>query len=117
MPRIVKTRTPFAERLVRIRKAKGITQRDLARLTGVSPRVVALYETTIKYPTADIVLSLGRALDVSADQLMGRRPMKIKQEVSRKTIKKAKMLEELPPEALKSVMNMIDTLHTATRKT
>jgi transcriptional regulator with XRE-family HTH domain len=116
MPRPAKHRGPFAERLIRIRKAKGISQTELARMSGVSQRVVALYETTIKHPTADIVLLLGRALDVSVDQLLGRRPVKLKSEVSRKTIRKAKMLEELPPHAQKSVMNMIDTLHSATRK-
>jgi len=118
MPRPAKHRGPFAERLIRIRKAKGITQIDLARLSGMSQRVVALYETTIKHPTADFVLRLARALDVSVDQLMGRRPVKIKEEVSRKTIKKAKMLEELQPDDQKTVMRMIDRFHTdAIRKT
>jgi transcriptional regulator with XRE-family HTH domain len=117
MPRPAKTRRAFAERFIRIRKAKGITQTELAKLAGVSQRVVALYETTITHPSADIVLRLARALDLSVDQLLGRRPIKIKAEISRNTLKKAKMMEELPPDAQKSVMNMIDTLHTATRKT
>ncbi len=117
MPRPAKHRGAFAERLILLRKAKGLSQTELAKVSGVSQRVVALYETTIKHPTADIVLLLGRALDVSVDQLLGRRPIKIKDEVSRKTIKNAKMLEELPPHAKKSVMDMIDMLHSATRKT
>jgi len=117
MPPRVKHREPFAERLVQIRKANGLSQYDLARMSGISNRMIAYYETRVKNPSSAIVMRLAKALKVNIPELMGQKPLNIKEEVSRKTIKKAKMLEELPPEAQKSVMKMIDTLHTATRKT
>jgi transcriptional regulator with XRE-family HTH domain len=86
-------------------------------MTGVSPRVVALYETTIKFPTADIVMRLAKALDVSIDQLMGRRPVKTGEAANRKIIKKVKKLEELMPEDQKTILRMIDRFHNdSTRK-
>jgi transcriptional regulator with XRE-family HTH domain len=97
--------------LIQLRKAKGITQTELAHSSGVSQRVVAMYETTVKNPTADIVLRLARALDLSVDQLMGRRPVKAKEAVSRKTLLKAKRLEELSSEDQKTIDRMIESLH------
>lgn len=117
MPQQAKKRGPFAERLIQIRKARGLSQYDLADLSGVSQRMIAHYETIIRNPSSSVLLRLAKVLKVSPDELMGIKVLKIKEEVSRTTIKKAKMLEELPPEAQKSVMQMIDTLHTATRKT
>lgn len=118
MPRPAKTRGVFANRLIQLRKAKGITQTELARSSGVSQRVVAMYETTIKNPTADTVLRLARALDLSVDQLMGRRPVKVKEAVNRRTLLKAKMLEQLPAEDQKTVERMIESLHShAAKKT
>ena len=111
MPRPAKSRGAFAHRLIQLRKAKGITQTELAHSSGVSQRVVAMYETTVKNPTADIVLRLARALDLSVDQLMGRRPVKAKEAVSRKTLLKAKRLEELSSEDQKTIDRMIESLH------
>jgi transcriptional regulator with XRE-family HTH domain len=118
MPGSAKTRTSFAERLLRFRKAKGLTQEELAELSGISRRVVALYETKIKGPSADVVLRLAKALGLSADQLMGQRPVKNAETISRQTLKKAKMIEELPTEDRKTVERMIDSFHAhATKKT
>lgn len=87
-------------------------------MTGVSPRVVALYETTIKFPTADIVMRLAKALEVSIDQLMGHRPVKTGEVANRKIFKKVKKLEELMPEDQKTILRMIDRFHNdTTRKT
>lgn len=110
MPATAKNRTAFASRLLQIRKAKGLTQIELSNLSGVSRRVVALYETKIKGPSADVVLRLAKALDVSVDQLMGIRPIKSKASISRKMFKDAKRLEELPPKDRKAVLQMIEAL-------
>jgi len=117
MPAVAKNRTSFAARLLNLRKLRGLTQEELSDLSGVSRRVIAHHETNIKAPTADVVMRLAKALDVSPDQMMGRRPVKLKQEISRQTIKRAKMLEELPDEAKDSVMKMIDAWHHQTAKT
>jgi transcriptional regulator with XRE-family HTH domain len=111
MRQSVKNRQPFAERLVELRKAKGISQKDLADITGISPRMIAHYETFIKNPSAGIVLRLAKAFGVSIDQLMGKKPVVIKQSLNRNTVRQAKMLDELPTKDRKAVIQMIETLH------
>lgn len=111
MPKQAMSRAPFAQRLLRIRKAAGLSQYDLAKTTGISHRMIAHYETHIKYPSADTVMRLAKALKVSTEQLMGSKTIKIKEEVNRKTLKKVRMLDELGTEDRKTVIRMIDTLH------
>ena len=112
MPKTVKFRTPFAERLVRLRKGKGLTQRDLARLTDISPRVVAHYETNIKGPSADFVIRLAKGLDVSIDQLMGRKRVRESEPLikNRNLLRKMKELDKLPTEEQKKIIRHIDDL-------
>ena len=111
MPRKAKSRTLFAERLAQIRKTRGLSQRELARLTDVSPRVIGLYETIIKNPTPAVVVRIAKSLKVSIDDLMGNKPIKEGEYFSRKVIQRAKRLQELPPRDQKRAMEYIDLLH------
>ncbi len=111
MPKPAKKRTPFAENLATARKAKGLSQRELAKIVKVSPRVIALYETIIKNPTPEIVVRLAKTLDVSIDELMGHKPVKEKEAIPRNIIKKARMLAELSPSDQKTVLGLVDVLH------
>jgi transcriptional regulator with XRE-family HTH domain len=110
MPKSVKHRTPFAAQLVQLRKAKGLTQIELAESAGLSPRVVAHYETTIKGPTAGVVLRLSKALGVTPEQLMGQKLTSTKKIISRSAFKNAKMLDSLPPTEQKKVSLYIKDL-------
>ena len=119
MPRQAKTRTPFAQRLVNIRSAKGLTQMELARMTRLSPRVIALYETRIRQPNMEVVLRLTKALQSSADDLLGHRPLMTGKTISPKVIKRAKLIEHLSATQKKVVLDLIDSYDNkrATRKT
>jgi transcriptional regulator with XRE-family HTH domain len=110
MPPRAKIRHPFAARLIQLRKAKGFSQYDLADKAGVSQRVVAHYETVVTNPASGTVLRLAKALNVSPDQLMGFKPFKIKEPVSRKTVRSAKLMEVLPPKEQKKVIQYIRDL-------
>lgn len=118
MPRIAKTRTVFAERLVRIRTAKGITQIELARLAGISSRAVAHYETVGRNPPPEISVKLAKALKVSIDELMGHKALSEKGPLvkNRRLLKKMKELDELPPEDQKTILRMIDRFHNDTTR-
>ena len=111
MPPRAKHRGPFGQRLVEIRKARGLSQYDLADMTGISHRMIAHYETIVRHPTPDTVVRLAKVLKISTDELMGYKPVKVKEEVDRKVFKRAKMLGELPPPDRKAVMRMIDSIH------
>jgi transcriptional regulator with XRE-family HTH domain len=104
-------RENFAQRLVRIRKAKGLTQVELARASGISPRMIAHYETRIQNPAPATVLRLTKVLRVSVDDLFGNTPFpKLDIPRSRKLFKKLKAVEGLPLHAQKTVIDLIDGL-------
>lgn len=107
-----KNRSPFAERLLRIRMDKGLTQRELARVTSISQRMIAHYETNIQTPSAEIVMRLAKALDISIDQIMGRRPVanKAPEIKNKRLLRKLKELDELPEKDQKKVIEHIEDL-------
>ena len=111
MPRRKNPIGSFAQRLVQIRKAGGLSQYDLADLAGVSQRMIAHYETKFRNPASDTVIRLAKALKINISDLMGNKSIRIKEGIDRKVIKKAKLLEGLSPKDKKAVMQMIDTLH------
>ena len=61
----------FAKRLVRMRKAAGLTQIELAEKIDSSQRTLSHYETARGYPPAPTIVKLAKALRVSADELLG----------------------------------------------
>lgn len=65
----------FGERLRQLRKNYNLTQADLGKLIGVSDRIVGYYEMNDRFPKkAETLQKLSRALNVSADFLIGNRP-------------------------------------------
>lgn len=60
----------FAKQLVRLRKARGLTQQDLADLLDVQPRLVGRWEQGQGKPQFDYLLKLADVLEVSLDQLL-----------------------------------------------
>lgn len=61
----------FRERLREEIKQSGITVSELARRVGVSPEMISQYYTTKKLPRLDTFMRICKALDVSADYLLG----------------------------------------------
>lgn len=111
MPRQLKIRTPFAHRLLGIRSAKGLTQTELAQLTKLSQRVIGLYESRVRQPNMEVVVRLAKALGVSADDLLGHKPIPTSKPIPPKVIKRAKLIDELSPVNKKTVLDLIDTYH------
>ena len=62
----------FAERLLELRKEKGISQAALAKSLGVSYGVVCYWETDRSEPTAPNIVKIADYFGVSADFLLGR---------------------------------------------
>ena len=60
----------FSERLVALRKQRGLSQRALAESVGVHLTQVQRYEAGSGQPTLDVVRRLAIALSVSADMLV-----------------------------------------------
>ncbi len=62
----------FADRLLELRKEKGISQAYLSKSLGVSYAVVCYWETNRSEPTAPNLVKIADFFDVSVDYLLGR---------------------------------------------
>jgi len=62
---------PFGQRLAAFRKARGLSQFQLAKLLGKSREMIDYYERRAKNPSADIILKVAEALEVSVNELLG----------------------------------------------
>ena len=71
MPRKKYTESSFGERLQNFRKARGLTQVQLAETAATTQRAVSYYETEAGVPPAPAIISLAQALNVSTDELLG----------------------------------------------
>lgn len=59
----------FSEKIIQARKAKALTQEDLAEAVGVSRQAVSKWETGEANPDLDKLVSLCKVLDLSMDYL------------------------------------------------
>lgn len=64
-------KTTFGARLKKCRKDNGYTQQELAEIIGVSVQAVSKWETDAGMPDISQIVPLSRALNVSADMLLG----------------------------------------------
>ena len=62
----------FEKRLRISREARGLSQADLAKRTGLQPAAVSHFETGHRSPSFENLRKLSDALGVSVDYLLGR---------------------------------------------
>ena len=62
----------FGMRLARVRKARGVTQGELSRATGIQVQHISRWETDERSRLrSDVLIRLCLALSISADFLLG----------------------------------------------
>ncbi len=74
MPKKVQPASEFGERLAALRKARGLTQTQLAEKIGSSQRALSRYETVADRAPAPVLAALA-ALRVSTHALLDAKPM------------------------------------------
>jgi len=101
----------FAERLARLRKARGFSQTELGELVGISQRMMAHYEGRAVRVPADLLARLASALNVPMEELMGLSPS-VDEPSPRNTRlwRKLRQIEKLPPGDRKTVLKILDGL-------
>ena len=62
-------------RLSQARKALGMTKKDLAQKTSVTPSAITQFESGIISPSAENIENMARSLQVSPDYFKAGRPM------------------------------------------
>jgi len=121
MPRKVAPSSAFGKRLMEARLARGLTQAQLAEKIGSTQRMVSHYETVAEYPPAAVIVDLAKALDVSADSLLGLKPPKRalpKEEEdpeTRRFWKRFQEMRSLPIKDQKAVIRLVNSLVASTR--
>jgi transcriptional regulator with XRE-family HTH domain len=107
----------ISERLVRLRKEKGLAQKELANRSGISPRMIAYYETEVSHPSLDKLEKIAGALGVSVPELLGTSTTKNASEqtdflssVNTKTLKQFKKILQLSPQDRSTIYKMVDSL-------
>ena len=61
----------FSERLMELRKEKGLSQATVAKDLGVSLGIVCYWETNKRDPTASNIAKVARYFNVTSDYLLG----------------------------------------------
>lgn len=102
---------PFGSRLAKIRKMKGLTQKEFGELISASQRMVAHYEKGTQPPPSDKLHLIAKALNVTADELLGIKDIKDNgKPLSRKVLKTVKLLANLSKSDQKAVLHYINAL-------
>jgi transcriptional regulator with XRE-family HTH domain len=114
MPRKSYGETRFGERLQAIRRARGLTQVQLAEVAGTTQRAVSYYETEAGFPPAPAVIDLAKALRITTDELLGVKPPKVERinddSEARRMWKRFQMVSVLPERDQKAVIRLINSL-------
>ncbi len=100
----------FGQRLARIRKAKGYTQVALAKKMDLIQVLISDYERDKLRPYHEMIVRFAKALEVSADELLGLTNSKDKGNgASLKLMRRMKKIEALPLTQQKTLLRTIDT--------
>lgn len=100
------------------RRAKGLTQVQLAEAIGSSQRAISHYETIAEFPPANVLVELAKALDVTSDELLGLKPpppqARPREDAeSRRLWKTFQQVTDLPERDRRAVVRLIQSLISA----
>ncbi|MBC8164788.1 MAG: helix-turn-helix transcriptional regulator [Bryobacteraceae bacterium] len=114
VPRKKKEDSIFGPRLAALRKARGLTQVQLAKQAGTTQRAISYYENDDGIPPASALIALAKALQVTTDELLGIKPPRIERlnEDSEKLRmwKRFQLVTALPEKDQRAVIRLIHSL-------
>jgi len=118
MPKKVRPASEFGERLTALRKARGLTQIQLADKIGSTQRAISRYETIADRAPAPVLAKLAQALGVSTDELLGVKRIRMAASLAddpeaRRLWKKFQQVMELPEKDRRAVIRLVNSLVTA----
>ena len=95
-------------RVAMLRKKSGYSQRDLARETGISPRMIAYYEKH-EHPPTHMLPVLAKALNVTVDQILGLEKINIdSKKKDLRLWRRFSRIEKMPPQEKRSIIQVLD---------
>ena len=99
----------FGDRLARFRRAAGYSQRELGELVGLSQRMIAYYESRAEKAPAALLPQMAAALGVSADELLGIKPLRKGRKPDTQLHRRLQRIEQLDPKAKRQITQLLDT--------
>lgn len=98
------------ERIARLRIERGYSQRELAKETGISHRMIAYYEKQAQHPPTHVMPVMAKALGVSIDQLFGLEKIKIDEKNKDMRLwSRFSQIEKLDTKEKRQVIQLLDT--------
>ena len=98
-----------------LRKAKGLTQKELAQKLNVSQSVVSDYEHGALRLHGELIIQLAKLLNVGTDELLGLSAEPIPSpSLSRRLLKRMQAIEQLPKRDQDALLRTIDAFVTRT---
>ncbi|EAE7099222.1 helix-turn-helix transcriptional regulator [Listeria welshimeri] len=73
----------ISERLKHARKIRKLTQDDLAKLVNTSKATISNYENKYSSPSADMIVLLADALNVTTDYLLGKSDVMYSEQINK----------------------------------
>ncbi len=111
-----KLRSPFGEALVQAREAAGLTQKDLADKLGVSQRAICWWEREPVALKPEQLAALADVLNVSADELIGRKIARHRGGPSGKARRAFEELNQLSRPRQQRILEFVEAMIIAERK-
>lgn len=94
----------FGSRLLEARKAKGISQEELAKYLGTKGPAIGRYERDEMKPSIEVAAKMADYLDVSLDYLVGKTDVKL----DNKTMKRILDVQNLKQDVQDKIFDYID---------
>jgi transcriptional regulator with XRE-family HTH domain len=94
----------FGHRLTEVRKDKGLSQEELAKMVKVQGPVIGRYERDEVKPSIEIAASIARALEISLDYLVGNTDLLLDNLI----IKRVTGIQKLDADERKHVFALLD---------
>ncbi len=98
----------IGERIAGLRTACGFSQRELAKETGLSHRMIAYYEKQGTPPT-HVLPVLAAALGVTIDQLFGIEKIKVEKNKDMRLWRRFSQIEKMDNTQKRKIMQLLDT--------
>jgi transcriptional regulator with XRE-family HTH domain len=100
----------LGQRLARLRKERGWTQKQIAERTGLIQELVSNYETDKLRLNADMILRFAEVYNVSADELLrgSKSTLAARKQPSIKLVRRMEQIEELPLYEQRALLTTID---------
>jgi transcriptional regulator with XRE-family HTH domain len=100
----------LGQRLARLRKERGLTQKQIAESTGLIQELVSSYELDKLRLNSDMILRFAEVLEVSADELLrgSKSTITAKKQPSIKLVRRMEQIESLPLYEQRALLTTID---------